>query len=173
MSKAGPLIPDAVHAVEDVGLAGRSARRTPAMEAPERTVGSVVIPAHNEAKVIGRGLDRLFDSLGAGIEVIVICNGCTDDTADVVRRRGHRVTVIELAAASKERALRAADRIATAFPRVYVDADVLVSGTAIHAVLEHLSRPVRWRRGRHSPTTPRRARGSCAASTEPGPRSPR
>ena len=141
MSKAGPLIPDAVHAVEDVGLVGRSARRTPAMEAPERTVGSVVIPAHNEAKVIGRGLDRLFDSLGAGIEVIVICNGCTDDTADVVRRRGHRVTVIELAAASKERALRAADRIATAFPRVYVDADVLVSGTAIHAVLEHLSRP--------------------------------
>jgi glycosyltransferase involved in cell wall biosynthesis len=141
MSKAGPLIPDAVHAVEDVGLAGRSARRTPAMEAPERTVGSVVIPAHNEAKVIGRGLDRLFDSLGAGIEVIVICNGCTDDTADLVRRRGHHVTVIELAAASKERALRAADRIATAFPRVYLDADVLVSGTAIHAVLEHLSRP--------------------------------
>ena len=168
MSRAGPLIPDAVHAVEDVGLAGR---RTP-MEAPERTVGSVVIPAH-QAKVIGRGLHRLFDSLGPGIEVAVVCNGCTDDTADVVRRRGHRVTVIELAAASKERALRAADRIATAFPRVYVDADVLVSGTAIHAVLEHLSAPVRWRRGRHSPTTPRRARGSCAASTEPGPRSPR
>src|ERR687898_977873 len=123
MSRAGPLIPDAVHAVEDVGLAGR---RTP-MEAPERTVGSVVIPAH-QAKGIGRGLHRLFDSLGAGIEVIVICNGRTD---------------------------------ATAFPRVYVDADVLVSGTAIHAVLEHLSAPVRWRRGRHSPTTPRRARGSC------------
>jgi glycosyltransferase involved in cell wall biosynthesis len=104
-------------------------------------LGSVVIPAHNEAKVIGRGLDRLFDSLSAGIEVVLVCNGCTDHTADVARSAGHPVTVIELDAASKVEALRAADKLVTAFPRVYLDADVLVTGTAIQAVLEHLSRP--------------------------------
>jgi glycosyltransferase involved in cell wall biosynthesis len=141
MQEAGPLIPDAVHAVDDAGVVRRRGRRTSPAYRPARTVGSVVIPAHNEANVIGRGLRRLFDSLGAGIEVVVVCNGCTDGTADVVRFAGHRLTVIELGVASKAEALRAADRFATAFPRVYLDADVLVSGAAVHTVLEHLRRP--------------------------------
>jgi glycosyltransferase involved in cell wall biosynthesis len=101
----------------------------------------VVIPACNEANVIGRGLGRLFDSLGTGIEVIVVCNGCTDGTADAVRRTGYAVRVLELDAASKATALRAADAAATAFPRVYLDADVLVSGKTIRAVVRHLRRP--------------------------------
>jgi hypothetical protein len=138
MQNAGPLIPDAVHAV-DAGVARRRDRRPSWARRPAQSVGSVVIPAHNEAKVILRGLNRLFDSLGAGIEVVVVCNGCTDGTADVVRAAGHSVTLIELDVASKAEALRAADRVATAFPRVYLDADVLLSGTAAHAVLEHLS----------------------------------
>jgi Glycosyl transferase family 2 len=105
-----------------------------------RTVGSVVIPAHNEARVIRRNLERLFGSLGDGVEVIVACNGCTDDTADEARRAGLPVTVLELDAASKVAALRAADAATTAFPRVYLDADVLVSGTTVDAVLRHLGR---------------------------------
>jgi glycosyltransferase involved in cell wall biosynthesis len=104
-------------------------------------VGSVVIPAFNEANVIARGLGRLFDSLGPDIEVVVVCNGCTDDTAGAVRRTGHPVRVVELDVASKSEALRAADRTATAFPRVYLDADVLVGGGAIRAVVRHLGRP--------------------------------
>jgi glycosyltransferase involved in cell wall biosynthesis len=104
-------------------------------------VGSVVISAYNEATVIGRGLGRLHDSLGTDIEVIVVCNGCTDGTADAVRRTGHAVRVIELGVASKAKALRAADDAATAFPRVYLDADVLVSGKTIRAVVRHLRRP--------------------------------
>jgi glycosyltransferase involved in cell wall biosynthesis len=141
MQEAGPLIPDAVDAVDDSGVARRRGRRTSWARRPVQTIGSVVIPAHNEAKVIGRGLNRLFGSLGAGIEVVVVCNGCTDGTADLVRAAGHRLSVIELDVASKAEALRAADRFATAFPRVYLDADVLVSGTAVHKVLEHLRRP--------------------------------
>lgn len=101
----------------------------------------MLIPAHNEATVVARGLDRLFDSLGPGIEVIVVCNGCTDDTAGAVRRTGHAVRVIELDAASKATALAVADDAATAFPRAYLDADVLVGGRTIRAVLRHLSRP--------------------------------
>jgi hypothetical protein len=140
MKNAGLLSPDTVRVV-DAGLARRRARRPSRAHEPAQTVGSVVIPAHNEAKVIRRSLKRLFDSLGAGVEVIVACNGCTDGTADVVRATGHRVTLIELDVASKAEALRAADRVATAFPRIYLDADVLVSGAAVHAVLDHLGRP--------------------------------
>jgi glycosyltransferase involved in cell wall biosynthesis len=141
MPKAAPLIPDVVHPVDDAGLVPRLRGRTSRPRAAAPTAGSVVIPAHNEARVIRRGLDRLFDGLGTGIEVVVVCNGCTDGTADVARSSGHHISVIELDVASKAEALRAADRFATAFPRVYLDADVLVSGKAIQAVLEHLSRP--------------------------------
>ena len=140
MQNAGSLSPNAARVV-DAGPARRWARRPSRAHQPAQDVGSIVIPAHNEAKVIRRGLNRLFDSLGAGVEVIVACNGCTDGTADAVRATGHRVTLIELDAASKAEALRAADGVATAFPRVYLDADVLVSGTAVHAVLDHLRRP--------------------------------
>ncbi len=113
----------------------------PGVRAPARpdTIGSVVIAAHDEAAVIGRTLDRLFASCPPGVEVIVACNGCTDGTAGVVRRTGHPLTVVELAAASKARALRAAEAATTALPRVYLDADVAVSGRAVGAVLDHLS----------------------------------
>jgi hypothetical protein len=140
MRNAGPRSPDAVH-VFDLSLARRRRRRPSRAHEPPHTVGSVVIPAHNEAKVIRRALNHLFDLLGPGIEVIVACNGCTDGTADAARAAGHRVTLIELDVASKAEALRAADRVATAFPRIYLDADVVVSGAAVRAVLEHLRRP--------------------------------
>ena len=100
MPKSGPLIPNVVHSVDDWDQVARSGRRTP----PARTTGSVVIPAHNEANVIGRGLNRLFDSLGTGVEVVVVCNGCTDGTADAVRAAGLHLAVIELDVASKAEA---------------------------------------------------------------------
>ena len=100
--------------------------------------GSIVIPAHDEEAVIGRGLHRVLASLPDGVEVIVVCNGCVDGTADVARAAGPRVQVIELSVASKVEALRKADGVATAFPRAYVDADVLVSGRSLEAVFRRL-----------------------------------
>jgi glycosyltransferase involved in cell wall biosynthesis len=141
MTKAGSALSDPVHVGDEPRCVRPGHGRVLERQAAARAVGSVVIPAHNEAQVIGRGLNRLFDGLGKGIEVIVVCNGCTDGTADVVRATGHRLTLIELDVASKAEALRTADMLATAFPRAYLDADVLVSGFAIQAVLEHLSRP--------------------------------
>lgn len=82
-----------------------------------RPLGSVIVPAHDEARVIGRCLDALFIGLEPGqLDVTVVCNGCGDDTAAVARSAGYDVHVIELAAASKAAALRAGDASATAFP---------------------------------------------------------
>jgi glycosyltransferase involved in cell wall biosynthesis len=43
---------------------------------------SVIIPAHNEAGVIDRSLDALLkdatETERARLEVLVVCNGCTD-----------------------------------------------------------------------------------------------
>lgn len=48
---------------------------------------SVIVPAHNEEQVIGRLLEQLLDDPDGGLEIWVVCNGCTDRTADVARVR--------------------------------------------------------------------------------------
>ena len=102
---------------------------------------SVVIPAHNEENVIGRCLAALLDGANPGeVEVIVICNGCEDDTAAVARRFGPCVRVIETAVASKSNALNEGDDQAGGFPRFYVDADVVLRWPAVRSVAEVLER---------------------------------
>ena len=103
-------------------------------------VGSVVIPAHDEAAVIRRNLDALFTGFQRGeLDVVVVCNGCSDETATLARSSGHPVRVVELRTASKPAALRAGDAAAAAFPRLYLDADVTLNGLAARRVLERLS----------------------------------
>ena len=102
-------------------------------------LGSVVIPARNEARVIRRCLDALFVGFGPGeLDVVVVCNGCIDATAALARCSGHELSVVELEDAAKPAALRAGDATATVFPRLYVDADVVFPGPAARLVLERL-----------------------------------
>ncbi len=88
---------------------------------------SVVIPAHNESLVIGSLLDRLEPGARSGeIEVVVVANGCRDDTAEVADV--YTTTVIDLPDGSKVAALEAGDAAASHFPRFYVDADISIGG---------------------------------------------
>jgi cellulose synthase/poly-beta-1,6-N-acetylglucosamine synthase-like glycosyltransferase len=85
---------------------------------------SVVIPAHNEERVLGRLLQAL--SVGPAqepLEVLVVCNGCTDGTARLAASFPG-VRVVQTPEPSKRKALRLADEHVTGFPRLYVDADV-------------------------------------------------
>lgn len=106
---------------------------------------SVVIPAHNEAHSLASCLASIADSpLADTTEVVVVPNGCTDDTADVARRFAGRLphlTVAETPVPSKVHALNVGDRHATAFPRVYLDADIALSPDALPALREALSGP--------------------------------
>ena len=98
-----------------------------------------MIPAHNEAQVIGRLLDSLLaDSPEDDTDIVVVCNGCTDDTAQVAAARGPRVRVVEIPVPSKHVALRTGDDHARGFPRVYVDADVVIAGADVAALTEPL-----------------------------------
>jgi glycosyltransferase involved in cell wall biosynthesis len=105
-------------------------------------VTSIVIPAHNEAQVIGRLLDSLLaDSVEDETDIVVVCNGCTDDTARIAAARGPRVRVVEIPMPSKHAALRAGDDHARDFPRLYVDADVVIGSADVRALTEPLDDP--------------------------------
>jgi glycosyltransferase involved in cell wall biosynthesis len=105
-------------------------------------VVSIVVPAHNEARVIGRLLGQLVSPGGQDdLDVIVIANGCTDDTAEVAAAFGPPVRVVALPVASKRQALDAGDRVAVGFPRIYVDADVELGAEDIRALDAALRRP--------------------------------
>jgi glycosyltransferase involved in cell wall biosynthesis len=102
---------------------------------------SVVVPAHNEAPVLGRLLHLLTDGATTPpLDVIVVCNGCTDDTEEVARRFPS-IRVVATAEAGKANALRLGDSIATTFPRIYVDADVEVDRAGIYALCRALESP--------------------------------
>lgn len=101
---------------------------------------TVVIAAHNEQNVIGATLDALLQqSLQPGIDIVVSANGCTDDTVTVAQRRG--VTVIDRVEPGKAAALNAAEQFASGFPRVYLDADIVVPPDGLAKLLAGLHPP--------------------------------
>jgi len=94
-----------------------------------------VIPAHNEGKVLGRCLRSITKDAKPGeIEIVVVCNGCSDRTSWIARSFGPPVKVVETNIGNKCHALNCADAEITSFPRFYVDADVVLSMSSIRKV---------------------------------------
>lgn len=99
---------------------------------------SVIIAAHNEGAVIGRCLDSLLAGSHEGeFEVVVVPNGCTDSTASIAR--SHGVRVVESERASKAVALNLGDDLATSYPRIYLDADIVASPAHVRALVQAVS----------------------------------
>jgi glycosyltransferase involved in cell wall biosynthesis len=104
----------------------------------------VVIPAHNESAVIERTLRSILaNRLDRALQVIVVANGCTDDTADRARavagevgREDVRIEVIDTPVGNKIHALNLGDRAAEYFPRAFLDADIEMSGDLLQRVTD-------------------------------------
>lgn len=111
---------------------------------------SIVIPAYNEGPLIDECLHSVAAQTHRGdVEVIVVANGCSDDTTERVRRRGHRLApagyqliLIEREEPSKPSALNAGDERASFSHRVYLDADVRLSESALACVASAFDRGV-------------------------------
>lgn len=98
---------------------------------------AVIIPAHNEELSIA----TLLRALMPGVQkkrynITVACNGCSDRTAEIVRYHFPQVCCIELEQASKVAALNAAENAELGFPRIYIDADVVISSSAVEALID-------------------------------------
>ncbi|WP_442678711.1 glycosyltransferase [Sphingomonas sp. ASY06-1R] len=77
----------------------------------------------------------------APFDIIVVCNGCTDNTADIARGYSRRVKVIELEQGSKTLALNTGIRAAVHYPLIFVDADISVGYSSLCAVAAALRHP--------------------------------
>lgn len=106
---------------------------------------SILIPAHNEAAYLPACLTALLqsDPIDGGVEIVVVANGCTDDTAEVARgyqeqaqQKGWRLEVLELAQGSKLLAWDAGEAHATGDVLIYVDADVEVTPPLVRQIAE-------------------------------------
>nr|WP_091079308.1 glycosyltransferase family 2 protein [Microlunatus sagamiharensis] len=97
---------------------------------------SVVVAAHDESAVITRCLDALAAQDEAAA-VVVVANGCHDDTAGLARRPG--VRVVELAEAGKANALNHGDAVAVGFPRLYLDADIVLPSDGVRRLADALA----------------------------------
>ncbi|MGF1456544.1 MAG: glycosyltransferase [Alphaproteobacteria bacterium] len=115
---------------------------------------SIIIPASNEEAYIGACLHSIFQSdlpadlAGLPLEVIVVANGCTDNTGAIVRQfagmaesQGWHLQLLELDTAGKLTALNAGDAAATGTVRLYVDADVTVEPALVAQLWRALDRP--------------------------------
>jgi len=112
---------------------------------------SVLIPANNEADRIGACLAAILASPlpqapDKRPEIIVIANGCNDDTAtiasdytDMAVSKGWYLIVLNVQEGGKLNALNIGDECASNDTRIYLDADVIVSPLLIgqlYAVLD-------------------------------------
>ncbi|MFS0866250.1 glycosyltransferase family 2 protein [Microbacterium sp. 179-B 1A2 NHS] len=121
-----------------MGTLGNADGTTPSQR---RARGAVIIPAHDEAAVIARTLAPLAPLAERGrIEVVVACNGCSDDTA-AISRAFPGVVVVETDEGSKPAGLNLGDAAATAWPRLYLDADIEIAPAAVLAVFDALQEP--------------------------------
>ncbi len=100
------------------------------------SVASVVIPAHDEEATIGRTLRALRRGTRPDeLDVVVVCNGCTDRTAALAREADPRARVIEIGQPSKAEAVRVGNAATDVFPRVHLDADIELSGAHVRELL--------------------------------------
>lgn len=101
-------------------------------------VFSAVVPAYNEASILHKSLEPL-DYVAGQLdgEVVVVPNGCTDNTATVARSY-RNLTVLEQKEAGKSAALNAGDGSCTKFPRLFFDADLSISSTDLIKLIERL-----------------------------------
>jgi O-antigen/teichoic acid export membrane protein/glycosyltransferase involved in cell wall biosynthesis len=128
----------------------RAAPKTAAAEAaPERPPGdvdlSVIIPARNAAATIGAQLDSLTRQRWDGRwEVVVVDNGSTDDTAEIVRTFSDRLPSLRVIDASQRKGISYARNRGVAAARgrliAFCDADDEVSDGWVEAIARGLER---------------------------------
>ena len=99
---------------------------------------SIVIPAYNVEKYIGKCLESIMSQTYKNIEIIVVDDGSTDKTAQIVddyRNRDNRMVVLHKENSGVSEARNSGIDIATGDYLVFVDADDFLDDTYVEYML--------------------------------------
>lgn len=98
---------------------------------------TIIIAAHNEESTIRATLTALGGGRSSNFTIMVVCNGCVDNTETIVRKEFPEVVCESLNQASKANAIRHAESLGIGFPRVYLDADIQLSQSMAEHLIRH------------------------------------
>lgn len=98
---------------------------------------SVIVPAHNEEEYLGKTLESVKSQSFRDFEIIVVCNGCSDKSAEIAKRYADKVFNLKEANVSKAKNF-GADKAKNGF-LVFLDADVVLSKDVLEEVDKVLS----------------------------------
>jgi len=123
----------------------RTLKATPRHTPEGEILVSILIPARNEARNIGPALDAALGSVGVPVEILVMNDGSTDATPDIVRAYAARDPRISLLTAppladhwtGKIHACHHLSQAARGTHLLFVDADVRLSPHAAAALAGH------------------------------------
>jgi peptidoglycan-N-acetylglucosamine deacetylase len=110
-----------------------------------RPAVSVVIAAYNEAKVICRTIDTLLQSSYSNLEIVVVDDGSTDGTSDIVLEKFGsvaRVKLIEKTNGGKATALNFGIRQCSGEIIVALDADTMFDNQTVANLVRHFDDPI-------------------------------
>ena len=103
---------------------------------------SIIIPAHNESERIGPTLDQYLSYFGHDTEIIVVCNGCEDDTAELscsfMEQHPHLRVIDEPGVSGKGGAVTLGFQRARGDVIAYVDADGATSAQELHRLTNQM-----------------------------------
>ena len=140
------IYPYAVYPVLLVAVNRLTGRRLPAPDRAHRPSVTVILPVHDEAGRIEARITNLLelDYPTERLQLLVIGDGCTDDTLELATRiGGARVAVHALPArAGKAAALNAGLERATGDILVFTDAGILLDRDALGQLVGHFRTPV-------------------------------
>lgn len=104
------------------------------------SVVSVVIPAYNSGRFIAEAIESVLAQGGCELELLVVDDGSTDETAEVVARYGSTVTLIRQANAGAAVARNTGMRAARGQYVAFLDADDVWLPGKLAAQIAHLER---------------------------------
>ena len=97
---------------------------------------SVIIPAKNASKYIKESIDSIKKQNIKDLEIIVVCDSCTDNTKSIAESLGCKVTEVNFSHIGKTR--NAGLKLANGEYILYVDSDDVLEDKAIITLYEEL-----------------------------------
>lgn len=97
---------------------------------------SVVIPTFNRAQAVRRAIDSTLNQIGVSPEIIVVDDGSTDATAEILRSYGDAIRVISLVNGGACRARNIGAKAATGDFVMFLDSDDWISADLLKGMLD-------------------------------------